>query len=207
MNVQELYKKDIEEIWQRQIDEHPETAAEDIIARGYAVERELPHRDVLFIGMNPAFNGNHEELWRNYFYPPCQGNSFFNAIAKFSESTLGYKNASHHDLLFIRHTSQKYVQSLFKNEHFKDFMERQLALSVKIIKQLNPKLIVVLNAGAGELLVKDKQLPFDKELGAYIAYESTPVLFSSMLSGVRPLDKGSRKSLEWHINYILDKLK
>ena len=118
---------------------------------------------------------------------------------------------AHHDLLFVRETSQEKVKELNKN--FKSFFDNQLIISKEIIQASEPKIIVVINAGARKLfedLFKDSQCssPFDESLGAYM-YDignketKTPVLFSGMLSGRRALDIGSRESLKWHIRHIL----
>lgn len=212
MNVEAFYKERIEAIWADQIKEHPETSNDEIIRIGYAVERELPCQEVLFIGMNPAFKPG-VDVEHGFFYdvnPPM--NDFFKAIVNFNYDTLRHNTPSHHDLLFVRHTNQKDVEVLLKKGPFKDFLQKQIDLSKEIIRALSPKLIVVLNAGACKLFnsmftrVSDEHI--EKDIGAY-AFEInqiTPVLFSSMLSGQRALDIGSRNSLSWHIRFILDKL-
>ena len=119
---------------------------------------------------------------------------------------------AHHDLLFIRETSQETVLNWKKklDEINNPFFNDQLNLSKTIIEDSKPKLIVVLNAGARALFEQifqplDERL-FDDNLGAYlyqIGGKYTPVLFSGMLSGQRAIDLGSRRSLRWHIEYIL----
>ena len=180
--------------------------------RGYAVERELPHDDVLFVGMNPAFDEKTDEYGVNIYDVATADNPFFDAIRNFSKETLGYSYPSHHDLLFLRHTRQKDVLDLFADKASNEFLGKQLDLSAEIIKALSPKLIVVLNAGARSLFESrfkaDANCPYDDRLGAYrfIVNDSTPVLFSSMLSGQRALDNGSKCSLKWHIKYILENI-
>ena len=48
---------------------------------------------------------------------------------------------------------------------------------------------------------------FSKDIGTHVITEgnlkNTPVFFTSMLSGQRAMDVGSRERLEWHINFIL----
>ncbi len=213
MDIEELYKNDIEALWNEQtelISKRKRTPDDEIICRGYAVEKELPHDDVLFLGMNPAYDEEKEADKKNFFYPVCCGNSYFTAVSKLSDAACRYTNPSHHDLLFVRNTRQNQVAALFDKELYKEFMQKQLDVSASIIKRLSPKLIVILNAGAviqfEKIFKNDTRCPYDEKLGAYrfIINDSTPVLYSSMLSGVRPLDKGSRRSLEWHIRFIME---
>jgi hypothetical protein len=115
---------------------------------------------------------------------------------------------AHHDLLFIRETTQENV--LNWKEKYASFFNDQLNISKRIIIKSDPKLIVVLNAGARKLF---KEMfgnqNVDKTLGARIYClnkRETPVLFSGMLSGGRALDLGSKESLQWHIEYILKQI-
>ena len=212
MNIQEHYRERIESLWKEWLEKLPEGPCKEMAKRGYAVERELPHDDVLFVGMNPAF-GKDDNLGSFMYDVAEKGNDFFKAIVKFAEtSSLKYSNPSHHDLLFVRHTRQKDVLDLFADKASNEFLGRQLDLSAEIIRALSPKLIVVLNAGARSLFESrfkaDADCPYDYRLGAYrfIVNDSTPVLFSSMLSGQRALDNGSKRSLQWHINHILENI-
>lgn len=213
MNVKELFGKDIARLWEEELGKLSDGFLKEIVKRGYALEEELPHDDVLFIGMNPAFT--EKDIHGSSFYQVhTADNTFFKELRKFSYDTLGYSNPSHHDLLFFRHTAQNELIDQFGNT---DFWNKQLAISKEIISELSPKLIVVLNAGARDLFANmfspDENYPcelrYDESLGAYrflINGKSTPVLFSSMLSGQRALDNGSKRSLQWHIKYILDRI-
>lgn len=212
MNVEALYKDEIEALWNNNLDKLPDGIGKEIAQRGFAVERELPQDDVLFIGMNPAYDEDKDRPARFFYNISPPENRFFNEVVKFSDRARGYRNPSHHDLFFVRHKTQKDIEALIVNPDYRDFFAKQLAISADIIKKLSPKLIVVLNAGARSqfeaLFDPGGNRYFDNDLGAFrfIINESTPVLFASMLSGARALDCGSRESLGWHINYILNKL-
>ena len=212
MNIQEHYQERIDSLWKDWLEKLPEGPCKEMAKRGYAVERELPHDDVLFVGMNPAFDEKTDEYGVNIYDVATADNPFFDAIRNFSKETLGYSYPSHHDLLFLRHTRQKDVLDLFADKASNEFLGRQLDLSAEIIRALSPKLIVVLNAGARSLFESrfkaDADCPYDERLGAhrFIVNDSTPVLFSSMLSGQRALDNGSKRSLQWHINHILENI-
>lgn len=212
MNVEALYKERIEALWNEYRDKPFESFEKEIVNRGFAIEKELPKEDILFIGMNPSYDVD-KDVPEDLFYDVAdRGNDFFNAIVDFSDKTRKYKNPSHHDLFFIRHTRQKDIETQLKNGPLKEFLNKQMDLSVDIIRELSPKVIVILNAGA----CKEFSSRFDRvsdthienDLGAYpfMINKVTPVLFSSMLSGRRALDIGSRDSLSWHINYILKNL-
>ena len=203
-----------------------------IVERGFAIEDEVAKESLLFISMNPSYskdgawnNGTGERENAIYKIPklkdeknPEETNSFFQAINRFYKE-LNFANnippLAHHDLLFIRETDQKIVLKWKKKleQCSPDFFSKQLDLSKTIIEESEPKLIVVLNAGARELfkeLFNDDCNPsFCDKLGANIYTingNKTPVLFSGMLSGQRALDLGSQESLKWHIKYILKQI-
>ncbi|MGN1155215.1 MAG: hypothetical protein ACI4TK_03475 [Agathobacter sp.] len=226
VNVKAKFGKRIAELLEEELGKMSDGLAKEIVKRGYALEEELPHDDALFIGMNPAFTKK-DIHGSSFYHVETADNTFFKELLQFSYDTLGYSNPSHHDLLFLRHTDQNEVIDQFGNT---DFWNEQLAISKEIIAELSPKLIVVLNAGVRELFANmfspDEnylidpiarnnwpnypcELRYDESLGVYrfiINGKSTPVLFSSMLSGQRALDKGSKRSLQWHIKYILDRI-
>ena len=199
----------------------------EVIGMKYAIEKKIAKESILFISMNPSYqdgawnNGTDRGIPAIYDIPDKDApkentNTFFQAINKFYED-LGdnIPPLAHHDLLFIRETSQKKVlgwkEKLEKMNN--SFFADQLSISKEIIKETLPKIIIVLNAGARdlfkELFDKDCNPSFSDKLGAYIYCindKNIPVLFSGMLSGRHPLDLGSKKSLSWHIKYILNNI-
>ncbi len=199
----------------------------DVIKRKYAIEKEIAKESILFISMNPSYQ---DGAWNNgtkggdpaiYKIPDKNAakddtNTFFQAINKFYIN-LGdnIPPLAHHDLLFIRETSQKKVlewkEKLEKEKN--TFFADQLSISKKIIIETQPKIIIVINAGARDLFKKlfdeDCNPSFCDKLGAKIYRfndNNIPVLFSGMLSGRHPLDLGSKESLSWHIKYILNNI-
>ena len=217
------YKTELDALWQDALKALPANSPlRDIISRGYAIEREVVRGSLLFIGMNPSFK---EGAWNNgdstqsVFYnssASCNANKeetnpFFTAINKFYDDIKCTNKPpfAHHDLLFIRETSQKSVFEWRKDSKLNSFFDRQLEISKQIIKSSNPAMIVVLNAGASVLFRKmfeeEGKEGYDQNKGAYIYIigNRIPVLFSGMLSGQRALDLGSKESLKWHIEFIL----
>lgn len=213
MNIESLYKKDIEGIWERQIANHPDTANEEVIRLRYAVERHLNKDDVLFLGMNPSFKVGQWNHNGGGFYDIEPKNKYFKAMIDFSQETLGRTIPSHHDILFIRHTDQNDVKALMKAENYKDFIEEQILLSRDIIRVADPKLIVVLNATVRDVFRRlfpfNWKDDFDDVLGAHMVTVNRriPVLFSGMLSGQGALNLGSKRELQWHIQQILKVIK
>ena len=218
IDIKNLYRAKLEGLWKLQQNIDP-------FDKGFAIEKSVAKDSLLFLSMNPSFKdgawNNGTPSGTNAFYDipssdASNTNSFFQAINKFYDelgqgSNIKIPPLAHHDLLFVRETSQETVLKL-RNSN-KQFFDDQLSISKAIIKASKPKIIVVINAGARKLfedLFKDSQCPppFDESLGAYM-YDignketKTPVLSSGMLSGRRALDIGSRESLKWHIRHIL----
>lgn len=124
-------------------------------------------------------------------------------------------------MLVFRETQQSFIKrSLLRKESGREFVQKQLGIAKKIIEHLNPKIIVVSNTQARAFIGADKyynpnvkygnvsmgyEFDFDINKGTHkIKGEFTPYVFlTSMLSGQRALDKGSRERLVWHINKTL----
>ena len=73
------------------------------------------------------------------------------------------------------------------------------------LTEVHPKVIVIINAFASELVREyfKSDLSFDEAQGFHYMTLSTgakvPILFSSMLTGQRALDRWSYERLVWHI--------
>lgn len=97
-------------------------------------------------------------------------------------------------------------------------------MSKEIIEEAKPQIIVVANTTARLFFGKDKNI--EKDVNIWLNYDfefdnligthriktegnlfNTPVFFTSMLSGQRAMDNGSFERLQWHINFVLNKLK
>ena len=211
-------REELDVLWNDILQDFPNNT---IISKGYAIESEVEMHSILFVGMNPSFSAN---KWNNgnnqdsviYDIPKISENkdtnTYFKTILSFYDSIKCPKpSLAHHDLLFVRETSQKAVLEMMRVSKLNCFFNEQLNISKTIIEQASPEIIVVLNAGARDLF---KQLfgepkSFSEKLGAQIYCindKETPVLFSGMLSGQRALDSGSKESLKWHIEYILRRI-
>ena len=126
----------------------------------------------------------------------------------------------HVDLLFMRGSPQKILADLFgikdgKPKHYMEFFNRQVALSLKFIEKLEPKLIVVINALTSHTIKARFNLPsLSREVienGKTWFYEiplgkeekKYPIIFSGMISGQRAVDNYSKERLRWHMALVL----
>lgn len=203
--VEKEFGKEIEEIWK--------DVKYDLLVpkkRGFAVPNDLEENSLMFIGINPSY----DNIPGNIFY----NNSHINThkyFKKFIDISLEVKiNWTHLDLLFLRETYQKVVKSLANDNLGHTFFDKQLKISKKIIERSKPKIIVVNNTYARDLLYSESFssskyfFEFDEVIGTYRIVNNktlnrTPVFFTSMLTGRRALDLGSYKRLIWHIKYVL----
>ncbi|MDO4994364.1 MAG: hypothetical protein Q4E32_05115 [Bacteroidales bacterium] len=209
ISITKQFQKDYDNLWK-----HAPVNA--ITKLGYGVIDHLKMNDLLFVGLNPAYNkkspspGNcigdidtNPKTCYSYFKP-------FYGISK----RCGFGGYySFLDILAVRHTRQADVKDLVsKDSAFKDFCQKQFDVFKEILCTAQPRIIVVCNAYAREWMT-DKALnkyafelyDFDDKIGTYRIKSSdsridkVPVFFSGMFSGQHALDKGSLERLEWHI--------
>ncbi len=92
---------------------------------------------------------------------------------------------------------------------YPSFFQEQISIAYEVINSLEPKVVVVVNAKASDLILDSwkSKLKYSENTGYHNIIlnngESIPIFFSGMLSGRRPLDKHSRKRLIWHIKRSL----
>jgi hypothetical protein len=192
-----------------------------IVRRKYMYIEQIETDALLFIGLNPS-GGEIAQNDHMYYKLLQTGNSYprywkpFEVISAATKPKLIW---SHIDLLGVRETKQKLVQSIYRTDLGVDFILEQLKVARQIIEEAKPRIIVVCNTLAryftGVEISADKlyniwmglQFEFDNELGTEKivsegSLKGTPVFFTSMLSGQRALDNGSEKRLIWHINRV-----
>ena len=111
----------------------------------------------------------------------------------------------HIDLFLYKETSQNNFMSRVRNNGvLNEFGMDQIRLFEDILVQIEPKCVVVTNATGSEILREyiKNDLSWDTERGFHWFMRDSkkiPVLFSSMLSGQRALDRWSYERLVWHI--------
>lgn len=187
---------------------------------------------LLFVGGNPSFyEGNDERLlyknknsdysyWlekaainRNNMFSDFK-NGYFGNFIKIS-NRLNKIRWDHIDLFYYQRTSQSSVKKIyFKDSTMKEFFKKQINLFPYLIELIKPKIIIVANAFASDILhanfsidiLEDKY--FNNDIGTYIIKNENsliPIFFNSMLSRGATA-KGSFKRLVWHIDFVLKKL-
>jgi hypothetical protein len=200
----------------------------EILKRGFMFQcdDEILNPDVLFIGINPSYKDGDPEERKHYTMNESETLPYFQSFHKIADE-LKTKSGrditwTHLDLLVFRETNQKYIETnLFQKREGLDFIMAQLKIAKERIEHIQPKVIVVSNALARRLMGKDQsadgkhnvwmdfKFNFDNEIGTDKIIESsvfpnTYVFFTSMLSGQRALDNGSRERLIWHIRKCLE---
>lgn len=232
ISIKEHFKESIKKIWEDStIIKWNNPICEDILKRGVVLQDKIIKNSILFIGINPSFN-KEKGLGNNDFNNDNDGfynnddchidrNSYFKKFREISKEV--NSDWAHTDLLFFRETNQKFVNQLLNLEIGKEFIKKQLEISKQIIIQAKPKVIIVSNALARDLMgifIKGEEnieinepsmkfkFKFDDDLGTHKIInqkelENIPVFFTSMLTGQRALDLGSYKRLIWHIKYVL----
>ena len=123
----------------------------------------------------------------------------------------------HHDLFFVRETSQNKVLALkAKCGHF---FTKQWEYSKGIIEKASPKIIIVINGGAGNLIREELGTDFfdfipgaswNEECGVdivKIGEREVPIIFTGMLSSTGRINKGTETTLFWNIRHIARQLK
>ena len=201
----EIFKNEINAIW---YDEKFQTLP--FIDRGYGIQSVIPFNSILFIGINPSFDEKKNKDYESLFYNVHLDDSH-RYFKKFKD--IGEKNAtqmSHFDLLFLKETNQNNIKNLYNSLIGREFLDEQLLVSKKVIENSKPKIIVISNAFARDLFLKEGifQTEFDSQLGTHKIINNEnlagiPVFFTSMLTGQRALDNGSYERLIWHINQLL----
>lgn len=182
---------------------------------------------ILFIGINPGSSNIGDKpyfKWKNkksinlekILIHEKQAREKYPYFKRFKEIS---KNVGvdweHIDLFFNRKTSQEeFKKHIFIKNKLSKFAQEQLKIALEMIELINPRVIVVANALASNLIRNYEIEGLEKEINEEHGYhflklgnKNIPIFFSSMLTGQRALDKGSLERLEWHIKQALNESK
>ena len=211
-SVKKNFKHRIEEIWNNE-----KFNEIKIKERGYAIQDDIHTNSLMFIGINPSFNGDENSFFYNNNQIESQIHPYFRKFQQISE--ILDIPWTHFDLLFVRETQQNEIEKIFSLQNGVEFIFQQLQISKEVIELARPKIIVVNNSlarkyfGLEKDIIKNENLwmnfnfDFDPKIGTYLISDgilkNTPVFFTSMLTGQRALDKGSYERLIWHIDFVL----
>jgi hypothetical protein len=227
ITIKENLEEEIKKILPKEDDIKSYTEFHEIMKRGLLYPTEIPKNRILFLGINPSFRIDHDDP---YGYneilfekeiskiPITDRYVYFNVFQNICKE----KEWTHYDILPFREVNQKKITRYYneKDKFIHDILSQFTSLSKKIIELSEPQLIIVSNAFVRTLFShgdvesnKNKfeifKTKFSKEIGTHVISEgklkNIPVFFTSMLSGQRAMDVGSRERLEWHIDFILYK--
>jgi hypothetical protein len=165
------------------------------------------HPKTYFAWPNPTFNPNYDlQLYRH----GKEKGKYFAQFRRIAEA-LGVE-WDHVDLFFWRETSQHQFRERMlvsgSHDELKPFGQKQLEISLRMIEKAKPICIVVANALASDIYLKNRNPRFMPSRGCYeedLNRCGVPLFLSSMLTGQRALDKHSLKRLVWHIGRELGK--
>ena len=202
-------------------------------------EKFVPNADLLFVGMNPSFSRESlKKLVREFFgdLPVDDAfawdstksaehvealirldtkslsvyKTFYGPLQEFSVE-VGATSHAHVDMFLVRLTSQKeFGQTHGKRfEALGAFALSQFELFQLTMRHLDPKVIVIANAGASQLALKGLKLEsFDNGLSyRWATLPAVPIFLSGMLSGQRALDVFSKARLARDVKAALRALR
>ncbi len=205
----------------------------EILSRGFAFQYDEDEKeaDVLFLGMNPSFTGQKQVGSYEWTREWTRGKDYFKPFFTIEENLIVEYGLdikwTHYDLFVFRETKQANIKRLLMdNEEGRFFLFQQIEVFKERLLQTQPKVIVASNAlirtflGMKRKVDKKTQIEvgiwlgdwikfeFDKTIGTYTVNEpkelkGTKIFFTSMLSGQRALDLGTRERLVWHIAEVL----
>jgi len=213
---------------------------QDLLNRGYAYHYDEDEKgsDILYVGINPSYTEGSEVKimketeFESFPFDRTARHPYFDPFRKIKGDlekepySLNSLKWTHLDVLVFRETNQKYIDTLLQKENGIPFVYDQVMIARDRILHIQPKVIVVSNTKARQLMGKDRfihvktkvehlvwmgfEYKFDIEYGTYRIINipelaHTHVLFSSMLSGQRALDLGSRERMVWQIGRVLGK--
>ena len=197
----------------------------------FQYDKDEAESDLLFLGMNPSYTEKYEKA--QYFEDSYTRNTdriyfkVFSLIHQQLLDSLGVEklgNWTHIDLFVFRETNQKLIDKIMKSREGAVFLLKQLEVAKNRLIHIAPKVVVVSNAKAAEFTGKNRfedkngkehgvwmglEFKFDEEFGSHRVTNipelaHTHFFFSSMLSGQRALDLGSRERLVWQVKRVLE---
>ena len=187
-------------------------------------DKQYEGRPLLIVGVNPGgsdrkhYSGNKDDVFVYGGDSP-----YYKEMAEFAKKCLDDKDGfSELDLFGIVQGNQSVVREDFLENP--DYYKEMFELFLKYLVLTQPKVIIVANAFACRVLCRDTDLKLcepeydnfyknakyslvtNDQFGGYTFSTKgfkTQLYFSSMLSGQRALDNGSKDNLSWMVkNYL-----
>lgn len=198
----------------------------ELLKRGTAVPITKSDKNILFVGINPSYQGgvSHEYDVHDAVkgYP-----AYFRVFHTLAEQANCGESWTYMDLFYHRETNQNEVNGLLTSEIGVKFLCDQLILNQGVLEYAKPKLIVVCNARAADFFGVNRteqgtnvwlgyDIRFDETCGLHRIFgllperinkeltdtllENVPVCFTSTL---KYMDKFSRDRLAWQLRLAL----
>ena len=147
----EVIKKELEQLF---ITQSQNSDVQKIKDRGY-VFANPKESDLLFIGINPSYTGDLQPQSFSYDISNAVNDlRHFKDFNTLISETKYENNWTYIDLFYFRETDQKKIDSIIRNDVM--FIVEQLRITNKIIKGINPKIIVVANSKASNFFGVNK---------------------------------------------------
>jgi hypothetical protein len=229
MNLIETCKSDLEFLFNQATKRKGKLS--ELASRGFVLA-EAENQRILFVGINPSYPEG--EKPESYTFKPHEVverySRYYKKFQDLADECNMPKDWTYLDLLQVRETDQQEVMSLIKDPAGLEFICGQLRVSMTMMENLKPDLIVVCNSGARPFFGIDHQTEDSKDYNIWMGYQfefneqfgvdvitglhdksikkgvkstklvGTPVLFSSVLTYT---DKSTRKRLAWQMRNIL----
>jgi len=229
MNLLESCKSDLEFLFNQALKN--EGNLSELASRGYVLA-EANNQRILYVGINPSYpkgavrgSGTFDPHKLVELYP-----RYFKKFQDLADECRMPKDWTYLDLLQVQETDQRKVKSLLHNPEGLDFICGQLRVTMTMMENLKPDLIVVCNSGARPFFGIDSHVVDGQEYEVWMGYEfefdeqfgvdvitglnnksikkgvkstklaGTPVLFTGILTYT---DLSTRKRLAWQMRNIL----
>ena len=218
-DIKDKLFEDYKTFWDKNKDSFDELFDKDY--PGYAPKIEIGDFDdtikngLLFVSCNPSgadtkyYKSKNVNKEKVIWYKPEKGkdtSGFLDALETFSYHCGYNEKYSKLDVFCIVKSKQEDVKNHYKRH--KEIYGEMFKIFLKTVEKLQPEVIVVANAFVSDLLknaFKDKIGYIDDQDSDYGGHEAkigdcpTYIFFTSMLSGGRALDVGSRELLAWAV--------
>ena len=139
-------KKELQELFESyKFTKH--IAAEIIVSRGFVYSEINPNAEILICGINPSLRTDFLKTSFSYDFDLVKASDRyfkkFQPLINTAVLEVGY-----FDLFYQKHSKQKDIESFYKTEQGRSFLQSQLNITREILLNLKPKAILVFNKEA-----------------------------------------------------------
>jgi len=225
IKTKEKYHNEILEIWKKV---GKISKLKKLYKRDAFLQDTLYKNSILFLGISASTRKGYADTCEKVNHVQYETEigrikyPYYKPMRDLSSETGFGSNWSNIDITLFRAKDQKELELFFNSSS--DIMQDQLDLATRMIIDVKPEIIIVSNAFVGKVLHNNEDVQLRVKSGFCLDYDEKvidkygtplisspkalkgiPVFFTSMLSGQRALDIGSRNRLIWHIKYVQNK--